>query len=42
MEANRVFELVGNTRCVVDFNKLEQIGMGTYGIVYKARDKVSG
>lgn len=34
--------MVGNTRSVVDFSKLDQIGMGTYGIVYKARDKITG
>ena len=35
-------QFVGNTRCVIDFAKLEKIGMGTYGIVYKARDKQTG
>lgn len=35
-------KLVGNTRCVVDFNKLDQIGVGTYGIVYKAMEKATG
>ena len=25
-----------------DFQKLEKVGMGTYGVVYKARDKKTG
>ena len=30
------------SRSVNDYTKLEQIGMGTYGIVYKARHKTTG
>ena len=33
--------LLGNARCVADFEKLHEIGEGTYGTVYKARDKSS-
>ncbi len=35
-------ELLGNTRCVSDFEKIVEIGEGTYGTVYKAKDKASG
>ena len=31
--------LLGNSRCVTDFAKVKQIGTGTYGIVFLARDK---
>ena len=32
----------GRCRPVTDFEKLNRIGEGTYGIVYRARDTVSG
>jgi serine/threonine protein kinase len=35
-------QLLGNTRCVADFQKIEEIGEGTYGTVFKARDKETG
>jgi serine/threonine protein kinase len=41
-EALRKQLLLGNARCVSDFEKLAEIGEGTYGTVYKARDKASG
>ena len=31
--------LLGNSRCVTDFAKVKQIGTGTYGVVFLARDK---
>lgn len=31
--------LLGNSRCVADFAKVQQIGTGTYGVVFLARDK---
>ncbi|CAF0992164.1 unnamed protein product, partial [Didymodactylos carnosus] len=31
----------GTCRCVSDFEKLNCIGKGTYGIVYRGRDKIS-
>lgn len=31
-------EITGASRCVSDFEKLNRIGEGTYGIVYRARD----
>lgn len=34
--------LLGNTRCVSDFDKLLEIGEGTYGTVFKARDRLTG
>jgi len=34
--------LLGNTRCVADFEKLGEIGEGTYGTVFKAKDKITG
>lgn len=32
-------EILGTCRGVTDFEKLNRIGEGTYGIVYRARDK---
>ena len=32
----------GRCRPVTDFEKLNRIGEGTYGIVYRARDTLSG
>lgn len=32
----------GGSRCVGDFEKLNRVGEGTYGIVYRARDTVTG
>jgi hypothetical protein len=31
--------LLGNARCVSDFIKVQEIGEGTYGTVFKAKDK---
>lgn len=36
---NKKKDLLGNTRCVSDFEKIAEIGEGTYGTVYKAKDK---
>ena len=33
--------LLGNARSVTEFQKLQEIGEGTYGTVYKARDKLT-
>eukprot|EP00794_Sanderia_malayensis_P000494 gene494-1140_t len=33
---------LGNSRSVAEFEKLNRIGEGTYGVVYRARDTVSG
>lgn len=35
-------EILGSCRSVADFEKLNRIGEGTYGIVYRARDLKSG
>lgn len=35
-------EILGACRTVSDFEKLNRIGEGTYGIVYRARDLKSG
>ncbi|CAG0911591.1 unnamed protein product, partial [Cyprideis torosa] len=35
-------DLYGRCRPVTDFEKLNRIGEGTYGIVYRVRDKASG
>lgn len=34
--------MLGNARCVSDFEKLAEIGEGTYGTVFKAKDKETG
>ncbi|XP_065057555.1 cyclin-dependent kinase 10-like [Rhopilema esculentum] len=34
--------ILGNSRSVAEFEKLNRIGEGTYGVVYRARDTVSG
>ena len=34
--------LLGNSRCVTDFAKVQQIGTGTYGVVFLAKDKRTG
>jgi serine/threonine protein kinase len=36
------FEVFGACRDVDEFEKLNRIGEGTYGTVYRARDKKSG
>ncbi len=33
---------LGNSRSVAEFEKLNRIGEGTYGVVYRARDTVNG
>ena len=35
-------EILGSCRSVSDFEKLNRIGEGTYGIVYRAKDLKSG
>ena len=35
-------EILGACRSVSDFEKLNRIGEGTYGIVYRAKDLKSG
>ena len=35
-------EILGTCRSVSDFEKLNRIGEGTYGIVYRAKDLKSG
>ena len=39
-ETNGKKHLIGNTRCVSDFEKILEIGQGTFGTVFKARDKI--
>ena len=34
-------EVLGNCRSVAEFEKLNRVGEGTYGVVYRARDTVS-
>ena len=34
--------LLGNSRSVTDFAKVQQIGTGTYGVVFLAKDKRTG
>lgn len=34
-------ESLGNSRSVAEFEKLNRVGEGTYGVVYRARDTVS-
>ena len=34
--------ILGNSRSVAEFEKLNRIGEGTYGVVYRAKDTVSG
>ncbi len=33
---------LGNSRSVAEFEKLNRIGEGTYGVVYRARDTING
>ena len=33
---------LGNTKCVEEYEKIHMIGEGTYGTVYKARNKKTG
>lgn len=40
--AERQFEPLGACRDVEAFEKLNRIGEGTYGTVYRARDRSSG
>ena len=35
-------DILGNSRSVADFDKLNRVGEGTYGVVYRARDSVNG
>jgi cyclin-dependent kinase 10 len=35
-------DVFGRTRPVAEFEKLNRVGEGTYGIVYRARDTKSG
>lgn len=39
-QAKRI--LLGNSRSVTDFAKVKQIGTGTYGVVFLAKDKSTG
>ena len=34
--------MLGNSRSVTDFAKVQQIGTGTYGVVFLAKDKRTG
>ena len=34
-------EILGNSRSVAEFEKLNRLGEGTYGVVYRARDTIS-
>ena len=38
-----MFTIVAKCECGMEnFQKIEKIGEGTYGVVYKARDKLTG
>ncbi|KAF9308083.1 Cyclin-dependent kinase 10 [Podila horticola] len=39
---NREKAFFGTSRIVDDFEKLNKVGEGTYGVVYKAKDKITG
>eukprot|EP00351_Strombidinopsis_sp_SopsisLIS2011_P002319 CAMPEP_0116886242 /NCGR_PEP_ID=MMETSP0463-20121206/19974_1 /TAXON_ID=181622 /ORGANISM="Strombidinopsis sp, Strain SopsisLIS2011" /LENGTH=74 /DNA_ID=CAMNT_0004546231 /DNA_START=24 /DNA_END=248 /DNA_ORIENTATION=- len=42
MQAKKKSQLLGNTKCVSEFEKLFKIGHGTYGTVYRAKHKSTG
>ena len=42
LQPKHAFEALGACRDVDEFEKLNRIGEGTYGTVYRARDKMTG